>query len=63
MGEGFGSILNDLYKTFDCFPHDLFIAKMQGHELDTKELTFSAPIPRNGQTHSNNSLGICRRIV
>ena len=27
------------------------------------ELTLSAPISQNGQTHSNNSSAICRRIV
>ena len=26
-------------------------------------LTLLAPIPQNGQTHSNNSSAICRRIV
>ena len=26
-------------------------------------LTLKAPIPKNGQTHSNNSSAICRRIV
>ena len=26
-------------------------------------LTLQAPIPQNGQTHSNNSWAICRRIV
>ena len=28
-----------------------------------KNLTLEAPIPHNGQTHSNNSPAICRRIV
>ena len=29
----------------------------------TDDLTLSAPIPKNGQTHSNKSSAICRRFV
>ena len=34
-----------------------------GYAYEFKVLTLWAPIPQNGQTHSNNSSAICRRIV
>ena len=35
----------------------------QVSRCSTLMLTFKAPIPQNGQTHSNNSSAYCRRIV
>ena len=33
------------------------------HKKISVNLTLYVPIPQNGQTHSNNSLAICRRIA
>ena len=35
----------------------------RGHCLDLSHLTLEAPIPQNGQTHTNNSSANYRRIV
>ena len=33
-----GATLMDLWKAFDCFPHDLMVAKLEAYSLDTKTL-------------------------
>ena len=35
-----GTILTDLPKAYDCLPHDLIIAKLEAHGLDTNSLRF-----------------------
>ena len=34
-----GTILMDLSKAYDCLPHDLLIAKLEAHGLDTVSLS------------------------
>ena len=34
-----GTILMDLSKAYDCLPHDLLIAKLEAHGLDTASLS------------------------
>ena len=34
-----GTILMDLSKAYDCFPHDLLIAKLKAYGLDTASLS------------------------
>ena len=33
--QGFGALLTDLSKTFDCLPHDIIIAKLYAYGVDT----------------------------
>ena len=35
-----GTILMDLSKAYDCLPHDLVLAKLEAHVLDTNSLRF-----------------------
>ena len=46
-------------KSFDGFSHDVYYFRLS----HCTPLTLKAPISQNGQTHSNNSSPIWRRIV
>ena len=41
-GGVFGALLTELYKAFDCIPHDLFIAKLEtyGFQIDALKLIY-----------------------
>ena len=34
----FGALLTDLFKAFDCLPHELLIAKLHAYEVDIPSL-------------------------
>ena len=36
QGRILGALLTDLSKTFDCLPHDIFIAKLYAYGFDLK---------------------------
>ena len=45
------------------YTHLFYLIYWTIHIIDLQILSLEASIPHNGQTHSNNSLAICRRIV
>ena len=40
QGRMFGALLTDLSKAFDCFPHDIIIAKLNACGFDMKTFNF-----------------------
>ena len=46
-GHEFAILLTDLSKAFDCFPHDLFVAKLAAYGFDSKALRFTYDYLKN----------------
>ncbi len=42
-----GALLMDLFKAFDCIPHDLMIAKLQAYGMSNQSLAFMCSYLRN----------------
>ena len=61
--ESFTTTINNLKALTIAAKLHLDICGGLGYAYEFKVLTLRAPIPQNGQTHSNNSSAICRRIV
>ena len=61
-GKSFGSLLTDLSKAFDCFPHELLLADLSayGFGLSTLRLICSYLCNRQQRTKINASYSSCK---
>ena len=57
QGKVFGALLTDLYRAFDCLPHELIIAKLSAYRFNLAALKLiDEYLPERGQrTKINNS--------
>lgn len=57
QGKVFGALLTDLYRAFDCLPHELIIAKLSAYRFNLAPLKLiDEYLPERGQrTKINNS--------
>ena len=55
----------DLFKTFDCIPHGLLIAKLSAYGLDVNALKYIYTYLKNLEqcVRANNVCGDCKDII
>ena len=63
-GDGFGALLKDLSKAFDCIPHDLIIAKLEayGFQIDALRLVHDYLSNRKQRVKLNETFSSWRDI-
>ena len=63
-GDGFGALLTDLSKAFDCIPHDLIIAKLEayGFQIDALRLVHDYLSNRKQRVKLNETFSSWRDI-
>ena len=63
-GGAFGALLTDLFKAFDCIPHDLIIAKLEAYDfqIDALRLVYDYLSNRKQQVKLNETF-ICWRDI